>query len=178
LIEIELVGTLPVATKNVARALDEAGAYMVKSIQDNFDESGRPKWKPTKWGNKPLKGNTGALYDSGKYSVSGTEVTVSWGAGLPIYPWVQQFGAEIKVTEQMKKFFWAKYFNSGEEFWKFMALKKVGSTITIPPRPYVMFQDADIDYIMGLFAHYAIEFEGTSESVGVNYGRGIAAGLE
>ena len=69
-------------------------------------------------------------------------------------------GGEIKVTAKMKKFFWYKYYSTtgsfgrkknGElrktkrniqlsteaEFWKFMALMKVGSTIKIPRRQFL-----------------------------------------
>ena len=69
-------------------------------------------------------------------------------------------GGEIKVTAKMKKFFWYKYYSTtgsfgrkknGDlrntkrniqlsteaEFWKFMALMKVGSTIKIPRRQFL-----------------------------------------
>lgn len=69
-------------------------------------------------------------------------------------------GGEIKVTTKMKKFFWYKYYSTigsfgrhkdgtnrkdkrtvqlstEAEFWKFMALMKVGSTIKIPRRQFL-----------------------------------------
>ena len=69
-------------------------------------------------------------------------------------------GGEIKVTAKMKRFFWYKYYSTtgsfgrkknGDlrktrrnlqlsteaEFWKFMALMKVGSTIKIPRRQFL-----------------------------------------
>ena len=69
-------------------------------------------------------------------------------------------GGEIKVTAKMKKFFWYKYYSTTgsfgrrkdgtmrkdkrtvqlsteAEFWKFMALMKVGSTIKIPRRQFL-----------------------------------------
>ena len=69
-------------------------------------------------------------------------------------------GGEIKVTAKMKKFFWYKYYSTtgsfgrkknGElrktkrniqlsteaEFWKFMALMKIGSTFKIPRRQFL-----------------------------------------
>ncbi|MDE6361331.1 MAG: phage virion morphogenesis protein [Muribaculaceae bacterium] len=69
-------------------------------------------------------------------------------------------GGEIIVTEKMKKFFWRKYFNATgsfgrkkdgsmrntkrnhqlsdeADFWKAMALKKVGSKIRIPQRQFL-----------------------------------------
>lgn len=69
-------------------------------------------------------------------------------------------GGEIKVTEKMKKFFWRKYYettgsfgrikdgtlrktkkniqlSTEAEFWKFMALMKVGTTIKMPKRQFI-----------------------------------------
>ncbi len=69
-------------------------------------------------------------------------------------------GGEIKVTERMKRFFWHKYYeatgsfgrkkdgsrrndkrtiqlSTEAEFWKFMALMKVGRTIKIPQRKFI-----------------------------------------
>lgn len=73
---------------------------------------------------------------------------------------IHNVGGEIKVTARMKKFFWYKYYEatgvfgrrkSGDlrknkqnlqlsteaEFWKFMALMKIGSTIKIPRRQFL-----------------------------------------
>ncbi len=69
-------------------------------------------------------------------------------------------GGEIKVTPKMKRFFWAKYYEatggfqrkkdgsnrqnghnrrltSEAEFWKLMALMKVGSSVKIPRRRFL-----------------------------------------
>ncbi len=69
-------------------------------------------------------------------------------------------GCEIVVTNKMKRFFWAKYYEATgsfgrkkdgsrrndkrtvqlseeAEFWKFMALKKAGTTIRIPRRRFL-----------------------------------------
>ncbi len=69
-------------------------------------------------------------------------------------------GGEIKVTARMKRFFWHKYYETTgsfgrrkdgtrrrdkrniqltteAEFWKFMALMKVGKTIKIPKRQFL-----------------------------------------
>ena len=70
------------------------------------------------------------------------------------------YGGTITVTAKMKKFFWHKYYeatqsfgrkkdgsprkdkrtvqlNAEAEFWKFMALKKAGTTIKIPRRRFL-----------------------------------------
>ncbi len=78
------------------------------------------------------------------------------------YAAIHNEGGIIKVTARMKAFFWHKYYNaagtlafsrrkdgslrqdkgtrqisSEAEFWKFLALKKVGSEIKIPRRQFV-----------------------------------------
>ena len=77
------------------------------------------------------------------------------------YAAIHNDGGEISVTPQMKKFFWAQYykkglvgglyekakgkrnqqkaetFNKEAEFWRNMALKKVGSKVKIPKRQFI-----------------------------------------
>ena len=63
-----------------------------------------------------------------------------------VYAATHNDGADIPVTEKMKRFFWAKHIEHKEqdgpgapetEFWKRMALKKPGSTIKIPRRHFL-----------------------------------------
>ena len=81
------------------------------------------------------------------------------GSGFD-YAQIHNEGGEITITAKMKKFFWAKYYEtSGKtrqtkagkarktkanesisedaKIWKNMALKKVGDTITIPQRQFI-----------------------------------------
>lgn len=76
------------------------------------------------------------------------------------YAAIHNEGGEIKVTARMKRFFWAMYYKSNgglgrrkdgtlrkdkrnerlsteAEFWKHMALMKVGSTVKIPRRRFI-----------------------------------------
>ena len=91
--------------------------------------------------------NTGALRGSIQSKVDGDSV-VFW-SDLP-YAGIHNDGGEIIVTARMKKFFWAKHreANGGAwgrkgrggteaEFWKMMALKKVGSVVRIPRRRFI-----------------------------------------
>lgn len=48
---------------------------------------------------------------------------------------VQEYGATITITEKMRRFFWAKYAETGADMWRGLALTKK-SVITIPPRPF------------------------------------------
>lgn len=85
--------------------------------------------------------------------------SVVFKSSLP-YAGIMNDGGVIKVTARMKKFFWAKYYETGgrvkykkngsksqsrasqsasaeAEFWKMMALKKIGSIIKIDARKYI-----------------------------------------
>lgn len=76
------------------------------------------------------------------------------------YADIHNEGGDIVVTERMKRFFWHKYYQSTNafgrkkdgtrrndkrtvrlsdeaEFWKFLALKKAGTTIRIPRRQFL-----------------------------------------
>ena len=53
------------------------------------------------------------------------------------YAGIHNEGGEIKVTARMKRFFWHKYHETKDEFWKAMALMKVGKTIKIPRRQFL-----------------------------------------
>lgn len=88
-----------------------------------------------------------------------TDNSITFYSELP-YASIHNEGGEIVVTERMKRFFWYKYYSStgsfgrkkngnlrndkrnrqlGDEadFWKAMALMKVGDTIKIPKRQFL-----------------------------------------
>ena len=88
-----------------------------------------------------------------------TENSITFYTDLS-YAAIHNDGGEIRVTKKMKRYFWHKYYEAtgsfgrrkngekrkdkrtvqltGEaEFWKFMALKKAGTTIKIPRRRFL-----------------------------------------
>lgn len=91
--------------------------------------------------------DTGALRGSIRSRIEGDSVFFS--SDLP-YAGIHNDGGDIIVTARMKRFFWAKYreANGGTwgrggnggteaEFWKMMALKKVGTAVRIPRRRFL-----------------------------------------
>lgn len=91
--------------------------------------------------------DTGGLRGSIRSRIEGDSVFFS--SDLP-YAGIHNDGGDIIVTARMKRFFWAKFreANGGTwgrngnggveaEFWKMMALKKVGTTIRIPRRRFL-----------------------------------------
>lgn len=100
---------------------------------------------------------TGALRRS--ISAKSDESSITFESTLP-YAAIHNEGGDIKVTARMKRFFWAMYYkaNGGlgrrkdgtlrkdrkntrltteAEFWKHLALMKVGSVIRMPRRRFI-----------------------------------------
>lgn len=111
----------------------------------------------------PLRGDGHILVDSGALRrdiISRSDDTsITFMASLP-YASIHNNGGEIKVTRRMKSFFWHKYYeaisgfgrkkdgslrndkknkqlSTEAEFYKAMALMKVGSSIKIPRRRFL-----------------------------------------
>ncbi len=109
---------------------------------------------------KGILNDTGNLVDSIKIiSRSQNSVNVGIRASEIPYAELHQQGGKIPVTDKMRKFFWAKYYQHASpvgrtrgkrsasisqeaDFWKAMALKRKNSIITIPKR---QFMDATLD---------------------------------
>lgn len=108
--------------------------------------------------------DSGSLRRSIQSQVS--DKSISFFSTLP-YASIHNEGGEIKVTAKMKKYFWHKYYSAtgsfgrkknGErrndqrtvqlsteaEFWKLMALMKVGKKIRIPRRQFLG-QSAEVE---------------------------------
>ena len=124
--------------------------------QGFFSEAWQRRKSPTRPGGSILI-DTGTLRKSIHSRSSDTSIT--FYSDVP-YAEIHNDGGEITVTEKMKRFFWAKYYSAtgsfgrkknGEkrkdkrtiqlteeaEFWKHLALMKVGKTITIPRRRFM-----------------------------------------
>lgn len=121
-----------------------------------FSDSWERRKSPMRPGGATLV-DTGQLRRSIKSRVS--ENGIVFYSDLP-YASIHNEGGDITVTAKMKRFFWAKYYQStgsfgrkkngemrqdkrtkqlaGEaDFWKLMALMRVGSTIKIPKRQFL-----------------------------------------
>lgn len=136
------------------------GKEVVSSVRQNFRSGGfyGDQWKRTKRQDVPFKGAAGSygpllsrtahLMSSTDYIPGKGRVTIRNTVPYAVY---HNEGAETSVTAKMKKFFWAKYYESGggkkqgkkkeipkeAEFWQAMALKKPGSTIVLPKRQFL-----------------------------------------
>ena len=135
-------------------------------LGDEFDRNfERQAFFSEKWERRksPIRPGRAILVDTGKLRQSirsqSTDTSIRFFSDLP-YAGIHNEGGEIKVTRKMKAFFWHKYYEAtgsfgrkknGErrndkrtiqlsteaEFWKCMALMKVGQSITIPKRQFL-----------------------------------------
>lgn len=142
-IEQALRRTLPVKVGRIAKDHFQEG-FRKRGFQDNGTQAWQRKKRPDKYG--PLMSSRQNLYGSIYYHPEDYKVTV--GTSVP-YAEIHNEGGDITVTARMKRFFWAKYRetnggswkrnakNEEAEFWKTLALKKVGSVIHIPQRKFI-----------------------------------------
>lgn len=140
----------------VDNVLSDSEKKILELIAENFRQQsffGEPWVKPK----HPSKGNAKILYQNGDLQdgftgqVSGRRIEIS---NSTAYASIHNTGGEISVTPGMKKFFWAMYYKAtgavsktGKtkrdvkltaegEYWKSLALIKVGSKIKIPKRQF------------------------------------------
>lgn len=145
----------------------KVGKEVVSSVRQNFRSGGfyGDTWKRTKRQDVPFKGTAGSYGPL----LSNTANLMSYTNHIPgdaqvtIYnpvPYARYHneGAESKVTPNMKKHFWKKYYEitkikkddskavkrrkrmrapAEADFWRNMALKKPGSRIRIPRRRFL-----------------------------------------
>lgn len=104
-----------------------------------FDE----KWPATRFHNRigSLMIRRGNLRNSINAKIEGDVIIFS--SSLP-YAAIHNQGGEIAITDKMKRYFWAKHLEAKNakayteaEQWKTMALKKIGSKITIQQRQFI-----------------------------------------
>lgn len=161
--------------KLVSRTLPvKAGAMAQKHFRENFRKGGfvddalKP-WKPSKRIGKAkgAAGRYGTLLSERKMLYNSIKRKTVPGAAIIYtsdqtqdYAAVHNEGGTIRVTQDMKGWFWRRYYelldnlerkkdgtlrnnnknrqlSAEAEFYKAMALKKVGSTIKIPKRQFI-----------------------------------------
>lgn len=157
-----MLGAVAVRAGSLGPVLEDFAEHRMKpSIKENFIAGGRPDgWIPTK--NPPPNHratlvNTADLLDSTTAFVeNGTDVVLAAGGGgqPPAKAPALQYGAEIH-RRNVKRL-------NGRFLARSSRLRK-GVTrgehmdIVLPARPYLLFQDADLDYLQGTMLAYIFE---------------------
>lgn len=121
------------------RILSDIRVELGDEFDQNFERQGffAEKWQRRK---SPIRGDGHILVASGDLRKSirsrSDESSITFYSDLA-YAGIHNEGGEIKVTARMKRFFWHKYYETKDEFWKAMALMKEGKTIKIPRRQFL-----------------------------------------
>lgn len=125
--------------KVVRRILSDIRVELGDEFDQNFERQGffAEKWQRRK---SPIRGDGHILVASGDLRKSirsrSDESSITFYSDLA-YAGIHNEGGEIKVTARMKRFFWHKYHETKDEFWRMMALMKEGKTIKIPRRQFL-----------------------------------------
>lgn len=126
----------------------------------NFDlqgfqsDHGLEKWdarKPDFTPGRKIEVQTGKLRQGVQGSASGNLIKVQVTGPATRYADTQNFGADIPVTAQMKKYFWAMWYKTNNAMWRNMALKKEGSVIKVKARKFIGPTEAVLRELMELF---------------------------
>ncbi|MBD5337694.1 MAG: phage morphogenesis protein [Bacteroides sp.] len=148
--------------RTLKKVLRDIRVELTEEFDRNFEREAffSEAWERRK---SPTRPNGHILVDSGtlRRSIRSEirESSIVFKSDLP-YAAVHNEGGEIKVTERMKRFFWYKYYSTTgsfgrrkdgslrrdkrnnrltteAEFWKCMAMMRVGSSIRIPRRRFL-----------------------------------------
>ena len=139
------------------KALKQIGLYMLGSIEKNFEEEGRPiRWVPLspitiarrRKGKSPygirILSDTGNLKNSVSFKVKEDGSSVSIGTNVKYAP-THQFGSNIPKHVSLKKRSKAlKMLRAGKTK---KATKMISPFFRVPKRPFLMFQEEDVEAI-------------------------------
>lgn len=146
----------------IRKILSDIRVEVTEEIDRNFERQAffNEAWQRRK---SPAKGSGHLLIASGdlRRSISSRtdETSITFTSSLP-YAAIHNEGGEIQVTAKMKRYFWRRYYETAgaftrkkngapsrskrnlslsteADFWKTMALMKVGSTVKIPRRRFI-----------------------------------------
>jgi len=121
--------------KNSDKIVDEVNTYLLEYFKSSFDTK---TFDNVQW--KPSRNNPDTLVDTGELKSSIKTVYKSMDEILiqsnTPYSAIHNYGGEIKITDKMRKFFWAKFSETKDNAWKYMALSK-SNHITIPQRQFM-----------------------------------------
>lgn len=141
----------------ITTILKDLKVELLDKFDRNFSKGAffSKKWPPRRDGTATHLNNTGTLRRSIKANIHGDCITFT--SSTP-YSSIHNEGGTITVTSRMKKYFWAMFQKTKKKEYKYMALMKVGSKITIPQRQFLGPYNG-MDKTIERIAKHAIEEE-------------------
>ena len=136
-----------ISPRSIAKRI---GTRAVQQAQDALETEGASIGET--WAARQEPGNTrrlllgrGNLYRALQYRISGAEIQIGADGNVIPYAQIHNEGGQVPVTQQMRKFFWAKYYEQSgggkrttptADFYKRLALTKK-SAFTMPTREFL-----------------------------------------
>ena len=138
---------------------EEIGFILLKSVDENFEQEGRPdwdEWDPAVGETKPpgdkILTDSGQLRRSVTHDADAEGVTI--GSNLE-YAAIHQFGGQTKPHEIKARFASVLHFFMGQTPIFAKAVQHPGSKI--PARPFLMVQDEDYEKMADTVEQYLLE---------------------
>lgn len=118
-----------------SKIMKDINYYLLEYFQSSFTTK---SFNNKQW--KRSKNNPNTLIDSGtlKKSIKTVQLTddlIHIESDTP-YSAIHNYGGTIRITDKMRKFFWAQFYKTKNDSWKWMAISKA-SNITIPERQFI-----------------------------------------
>jgi phage gpG-like protein len=150
---VEMLSGAALRAGSLAPILEDFAEHRMKpSIKENFIAGGRPEaWIPSKDhpGHRATLVDHGDLVDSTTaFAENGTDVVLAAGGGgqPPAKAPALQYGADIhrKNVKRLRGQFLAKSSRKRKD-----VTRGESFDVHLPARPYLLFQDEDLDYLRG-----------------------------
>jgi phage gpG-like protein len=136
----EVRGHLPRFNTDLSSAMERIVDRMYSDSMGRFTSSGYGTWEATREGEPSNLGGR-----EGKIAQSISKTSDADSATLYSMYAIHQRGGLMMVTEKMRSFFWAKWYETNEEKWKWMALNR-GGVMKFPVRTYLTFLPTLLEY--------------------------------
>lgn len=101
----------------------------------------------TRHGGQTLLQSEGKLLDSIIHNVLGPD-SVEVGSNM-VYAALHNFGGQVAVTAKSRRYFWWRFFQTGDAFWRNLALTK-RSHLQIPQRQFLGLSAENEDDLVGI----------------------------
>lgn len=166
-------GIAAIIAQNIDMNFAENGRINQSAVnsgsQDLFELAGDDRWEALKDSTKsaykrkgyelnPTLVRTEHLRNQTEVSVQGTSIKI---VSNSTHGAAHQFGSDHtthpKVTPKMRKFFWAKFYETDDEMWKWLALTKkqqLDIDVHIPARPFITIHQDTLENINEYLAEF------------------------
>jgi len=152
MIDIKITGSLPMIKSDLTPAMARVAELLLQSNLERFENEGYGTWPPRRDGSPAtLAGIANTLQ----------KTSDSRSATVSAMNTIHQRGGPMRITDRMRSFFWAKWYETQDPRFKWMALTRSGM-LSFPVRTYLTFREGIIDDIKDILGQEILVSETTS----------------